>query len=311
MKKILITGGSGYLGTSLALNLKKKYKVYLGSRNNYLNSKVQDLTKCETFPLDITNINSVKDIINRTKPNIIIHAAASKYVDISEINPNECIDTNVLGSQNIARVAIDNKLDSVIGISTDKAAPPYSNIYGLTKSLMERLFSKLAFQSKTKFSCVRFGNIVWSTGSVFPVWTKMMNKNNIIYSTGPNMRRFFFTVKEACTLVETAINEIKYLNGKILISKMKSAKIEDILNIWCDIFNSKWKKIANREGDKIDENLIGLSEVSNAFIHKFKKKEYILLDYKKNNCRDFKDSVSSKNSAKLSNKEIKDLILSK
>ena len=110
MKKILITGGSGYLGTSLALNLKKKYKVYLGSRNNYLNSKVQDLTKCETFPLDITNINSVKDIINRTKPNIIIHAAASKYVDISEINPNECIDTNVLGSQNIARVAIDNKI---------------------------------------------------------------------------------------------------------------------------------------------------------------------------------------------------------
>ena len=179
MKKILITGGSGYLGTRLAINLKKKYKIFLGSRNNYLNRKAQDFTKCEVFPLDITNINSVKDIINRIKPNIIIHAAASKYVDTSESNPNECIDVNVLGSQNIARVAIDNNLDSVIGISTDKAAPPYSNIYGLTKSLMERLFNKLAFQSKTKFSCVRFGNIVWSTGSIFPIWSEMMKKNNI------------------------------------------------------------------------------------------------------------------------------------
>ena len=92
---------------------------------------------------------------------------------------------------------------------------------------------------------------------------------------------------------------------------MKSAKIENILNIWCDTYNSKWKKIANRKGDKIDENLIGLNEINSAFFHKFNKKEYIILDYKKNNCRDFKDSVSSKNSAKLSNKEIKDLILSK
>ena len=77
------------------------------------------------------------------------------------------------------------------------------------------------------------------------------------------------------------------------------------------IYNSKCKKIANREGDKIDENLIGLNEINSAFFHKFNKKEYIILDYKKNNCRDFKDSVSSRNSAKLSNKEIKDLILSK
>tara|TARA_Y100001970_G_C14151463_1_gene812947 strand:- start:285 stop:1229 length:945 start_codon:yes stop_codon:yes gene_type:complete len=307
---ILITGGSGFLGKNLGKKLSIKNKIFLGSRNNNLNRIVEEDSALETLPLDVTNLNSVKDVINYTKPDIIIHAAATKYVDISEKNPNECIDINVLGSQNIARVAIDKNIKTVIGISTDKASPPCTNIYGISKSIMERLFCALANQHKTKFVCVRFGNIVWSTGSIFPIWHNMMLKNNIISSTGPEMRRFFFTVHDASDLVISAINNSKSLNGKILIPIMKSAKIKNILEEWCKIYQTKWKKITKRKGDKIDENLVSKSEIKNAFYYKIKNKKYIVLDFKKNNFQQIKNEINSKNSKKLNKNEIKNLILS-
>ena len=109
-KKILITGGSGYLGRNLAKKLKNKYRIYLGSRNNQRNDLAKNETGCEAFPLDVANINSVIDAVNYVKPDIIIHAAATKFVDLSEKYPLECHDVNILGSANIARVAIDKKI---------------------------------------------------------------------------------------------------------------------------------------------------------------------------------------------------------
>ena len=235
-QKILITGGTGFLGRDLADKLSKKINVILGSRNNYLLQKSFNEIKCEIAPLDVSNIESVRDVVKRYCPDIIIHAAASKYVDLSENNPNECIDVNVLGSQNISRVSIENNIKILVGISTDKSAPPIGNTYGLTKSLMERLFSNLSKFSNTKFVCVRFGNIVWSTGSVFCTWYEMMKKNNLILSTGPDMRRFFFSVNEASNLVIKSIIDIESFNGTVLLKKMKSAKISDILDIWCNIY---------------------------------------------------------------------------
>lgn len=307
---ILITGGSGFLGRNLGKRLSNKNKVFLGSRNNNINKQVEKITNLETLPLDVTNINSVKDAINYTKPEIIIHAAATKYVDLSEKNPNECIDINVLGSQNIARVAIDKNIKSVIGISTDKASPPCTNIYGISKSIMEKLFCNLANNHKTKFVCVRFGNIVWSTGSIFPLWKDMMIKNNKIYSTGPEMRRFFFTVNDASELVISAIKNKNFLNGKILIPEMKSAQIEDILIEWCKIYKTKWVKSKERKGDKIDENLVSETEIKNAQYYNIKNKKYIVLDFKSKNQKDIRKEINSKNAKKLSSSEIRKLILS-
>ena len=169
MKSILITGGSGFLGIHLANKLKKKFKVTLAGRNNKQNFFATKKTICEVLPMDVSSIESVRDAINYAKPNIIIHAAATKFVDLSEKYPLECIDINITGSTNIARVAIDKKIESVIGISTDKASPPIRNIYGMSKSLMEKIFVSLSDTHKTKFSCVRYGNVAWSTGSVLPV----------------------------------------------------------------------------------------------------------------------------------------------
>ena len=191
MKSILITGGSGFLGIHLAYKFKKKFKVILAGRNNKQNFFAKKKTACEVLPLDVSNIESVRDVINYAKPNIIIHAAATKFVDLSEKFPLECVDINVNGSTNIARIAIDKKIETVIGISTDKASPPIRNIYGMSKSLMEKIFVSLGNSHKTKFACVRYGNVAWSTGSVLPVWNEMFKKNKTIYTTGPYMRRFF------------------------------------------------------------------------------------------------------------------------
>ena len=305
---ILITGGCGFLGKQLALRLSKKNNVILASRNNYLSQQASNETGCETIPLDVANIESVKDCIIKHKPDIVIHAAATKYVDLAEKNPNECIDINVIGSQNIARISIENKVKILVGISTDKAASPVSNTYSLTKSLMERLFCNLNQYSTTKFVCVRFGNIAWSTGSVFCTWYQMMKSNNLILSTGPQMRRFFFSVDEACNLVIKSIEEIDRLKGKVISQKMKSAMISSILDIWSKLFNCTWKKIDQRPGDKIDEYLIGKHELENTCSFKDKDQVFYIIDF----YNKYKDCIleeySTYNSEKLSVAEITDLI---
>jgi len=305
---ILITGGSGFLGKQLALKLSKKNNVILASRNNYLSQQASDETNCEITPLDVTNIESVRDSLTKYKPDIVIHTAATKYVDLAEKNPNECIDINVLGSQNIARVSIEKNVKILVGISTDKAAYPFGNTYSLTKSLMERLFCKYNQYSTTKFVCVRFGNIAWSTGSVFCIWYQMMKKNNLILSTGPEMRRFFFSVEEASDLVIKSIEEINRLKGKVFSKKMKSAKISNILDIWTSIYNCSWKKIDQRPEDKTDEYLIGKHELENTSLFKIKDQVYYIIDFYNKYEECLLEEYATYNSEKLSKIEITNLI---
>ncbi|HTB32378.1 MAG TPA: polysaccharide biosynthesis protein [Bacteroidia bacterium] len=260
MKKILITGGTGFLGKELGRQLKKDYTVYLSGRNNTQNMWAQRYTGCEVLPMDVSSIESVRDGFNSIKPDIIIHAAATKFVDISEKQPFEAVDVNVLGSQNVARVALDKNIETVIGISTDKAVPPVRNTYALTKALMERMYCSLSAKSSTRFACVRFGNIAWSSGSVLPIWKKMFDETGVISTTGPEMRRYFIMVAEASEIVITCLNNIAVLNGNVLTKDMKCAQIEDLLKTWIKHKGGKWEKVAGRPGDRIDEHLVGESE---------------------------------------------------
>ncbi len=310
MKTILITGGSGFLGRNLALSLKDRYKVVLGARNNGNNQLAQIKTDCIVTPLDITNPNSIADNINEFKPDIIIHAAATKFVDISEKYPMECIDVNVIGSQLLARVAMEKGVEAVIGISTDKAAPPVGNIYGHSKAIMERMFASLDEKSNTNFVSVRFGNIAWSTGSVFPLWKRMTETNGEIESTGPHMRRFFFSVDTATDLVITALENHELLHGGVLSLKMKSAQIEDILNVWADTHQVKWKKIQERPGDKIDEVLVGDIELPFTEEITINNKQFYLLKFNHRVSNPISQLVSSENAPRLNTEEIKKLIAS-
>lgn len=260
-KTILITGGSGFLGRNLALRLKDKYNVVLAARNNKNNFYAGKITGCPIIPLDVSNIESVRDVISEVKPHIIIHAAATKFVDLSEKYPMETIDVNVIGSQNIARVAIEKGVEFVVGISTDKACPPVRNIYGISKAAMEKIFCLMDGKQKTRFTCVRYGNVAWSTGSVLPIWKEMFEKTGVLKSTGPEMRRFFFTVDHAVELVLNAVENKELVGGKILSRVMKSAQIGDILDVWTKNLGGSWEKIEGRPGERNDEYLVGETEL--------------------------------------------------
>ena len=307
-KNLLITGGSGFLGVHLALELKKKFNVFLGSRNQKRNREASNLTKCKDVPLDVSNISSVRDAVNYCNPSIIIHAAATKFVDISEEFPFECSDVNILGSSNVARVAIERGVNTVIGISTDKASQPIKNFYGFSKATMEKLFLSANNNSITNFLCVRYGNVAWSTGSVLPIWKEMHKKNKIILTTGPEMRRFFFTINDAVDLVTFSINNSKKFSGKIVCADMKSAQMLDVIKIWIKNYGGTYKIIESRKGDRLDEYLIGMNEIKNTYKIKNSNKVYYIIDFDKKIKNPINKIISSKNSKNLNNKELINLL---
>lgn len=256
-QRILITGGTGFLGRNLAQVLVAEHEVVLTGRNNKQNAFAAEATGCEVIPMDVANIEAVRDAVVATSPDVIIHAAATKFVDLAEREPMECVDVNVIGSQNVARVAVDRGVHGVIGISTDKAAPPVRNTYGLSKAIMERIFCSMDSKSATRFACVRYGNVAWSTGSVLPLWKRMHEQDGVIGSTGPYMRRFFFTVDEAVRLVVTAIDRLEQLGGRVLSRHMSAAQISDLLDVWTSVKGGRWEQIEGRPGERDDEFLIG------------------------------------------------------
>jgi UDP-N-acetylglucosamine 4,6-dehydratase/5-epimerase len=261
-KKIVITGGSGFLGRRLGRRLREAgFEVVLASRNNKQNFQASTFSGCRSLALDVTNIESVRDIFAQERPDIVVHAAATKFVDISETQPMETIDVNVVGSQNVARVAIDKGVGLVVGISTDKAAPPVRNTYGLSKAIMERMFCSMDGRGGTAFLCVRYGNVAWSTASVLTQWRQQLDAEGVIKTTGPEMLRFFFTVDEAVELVMTGIAHADMLHGSLLSRYMKAAQIKDILEVWCRQAGVSYVKIAGRPGERNEETLIGEQEL--------------------------------------------------
>ena len=307
-KNLLITGGNGFLGINLAMKLKNQYNVFLASRNQKRNHEATQKTLCESIPLDVSNINSVRDAFAYVKPEIVIHGAATKFVDISEKFPFECSDINILGSSNLARVAIEKNIKTVIGISTDKATHPIKNFYGFSKATMEKLFLTSNSISKTNFLCVRYGNVVWSTGSVFPIWKKMFEKNKTILTTGPYMRRFFFSIEEAVNLMKFALKNSNKLSGKILTTEMKSSLMIDILKVWIKKYGGKYKIVKTRKGDRADESLVSSNEIDYTYKIKSNNNIHFVIDLNKKAKNPLKKIISSNNSKKLNELEISKLI---
>lgn len=308
MKTILITGGTGFLGRNLALKLKNDYRIILTGRNNKQNLFAAKYTGCQVAPLDITNIESVRDVFVEFNPDIVIHAAATKFVDLAEKYPMECVDVNVLGSQNVARVAVERAIPVVVGISTDKAAPPVRNIYGMSKSVMERIFCAMDGKTETKFTAVRYGNVAWSTGSVLPIWKKMHEETGVIGTTGPEMRRFFFSVDEAVQLVITAMENIDRVKGKVLSRYMKAAQMEDILQTWIEEKGGKWEKIEGRPGERDDEFLIGDLELPYTEELVMGGIKHYLISFNDKVANPIAFGLSSANTDRLSREEILSII---
>lgn len=305
MARILITGGTGFLGKRLGKRFASEgHDVLLAGRNNKQNLAAEQFTGLPTRALDVCQIESVRDLVAEFRPDCIVHAAATKFVDRAERDPMDAVDVNVTGSQNVARVAVDKGVALVIGISTDKAAPPVRNTYGLTKALMERMFCAMDGKTDTRFICVRYGNVAWSTGSVLCIWKRMLEENNRIDTTGPEMTRFFFTVDEAVELVATAYEHREELYGKVLSRHMKSAKLEDIIKLWVAQEDATYQRIAGRPGERNDEFLIGEAELPYTRSANYGDVRHFVISFNRKVEDPVELALSSSNTDRLTDEEI-------
>jgi radical SAM superfamily enzyme YgiQ (UPF0313 family) len=258
-KSILITGGSGALGRALIKRLLEHdpKKIIIFNRDEEKQDKVKKMyghDKIEYIIGDIKDYYSIRDAVR--KVDIVIHAAAFKYVDIAENQVMECLKTNVIGSMNVINAVKDEKnVETCLAISTDKACSPI-NVYGMSKCLMERLFCEAARTKgdlKTKFLTVRYGNVLMTTGSVIPKWKKKCELKEEIEVTDPNMTRFLFTLDESINLIFYALHEGN--EEEIISTRMDAALIGDLASVM-----SKGKipvrTIGERPGEKKNESLI-------------------------------------------------------
>ena len=257
MKKILITGGTGTVGSSFIQQYYSEFEFYNFSRNEMQIAKLsRDFPNVKSFVGDICNLEQLINVYANVQPDIVIHTAAMKHIDLVEQNPSRATEINVNGSMNVIKASIMNQTPLTIGISTDKACNPDS-VYGYTKYLMEKLFMQ-NHNSKTKFVCTRFANVAGSSGSVIPFWKENASKGLALKLTDPDMNRLMFSKKAATKLIYSAITLAEStLHGFTLAKVMKSVNMYKLAKTISD----KIEIVGKRAGEKINEKLISESEL--------------------------------------------------
>lgn len=272
-KKILVTGGTGSIGSEIVrrvLSYNPKVVRILSRDETKQFELQQELGEYENIRFLIGDVRD-KDRLMRAFEDIdiVFHAAAMKHVPACEYNPFEAVKTNVVGTQNVIDAAIDNEVEKVIAISTDKAASPISTM-GATKLLAEKLIIDANFYKghrKTVFSCVRFGNVMRSRGSVIPLFEKQIKNGGPVTVTDPEMTRFMMTIPQAVDLVLKATKMTH--GGEIFIFKMPVVKLGDLANVMI-------KNLASRYGYKPEEiqiNTIGIRNGEKMYEHLMNEEE--------------------------------------
>jgi UDP-N-acetylglucosamine 4,6-dehydratase (inverting) len=257
---ILITGGTGSFGNSFAELTLKKYnpkRLVIFSRDEMkqwqMSKKFTDDPRVRFFIGDIRD----KSRLHRALHNIdfVVHAAATKIVPTAEYNPFECIKTNVNGAMNLIDACIDQKVKQVVALSTDKASSPI-NLYGATKLASDKLFtasnSSYAGGHKTRFSVVRYGNVMGSRGSIIPFFMSIKD-SGVLPITDERMTRFMISLEQGVELVWFAFNDM--MGGEIYVKKIPSLKVTDIAKVICP--DAKFEIIGIRPGEKLHEQMIG------------------------------------------------------
>lgn len=273
-KTILITGGTGFLGRVLTKKLlesgAKSIRVF--SRDEVKHYKMNQMFgfNFEKGPIrhligDVRDYERLKKAMKDC--DIVIHAAALKRIDMIEYNVEESIKTNILGTLNVVKAALENDVEKVVFISTDKACSPV-NSYGACKFTSERIITESNFNkgyAKTVFTCVRYGNVINSTGSAIPFFMNKIKNNKEIPLTHSEMTRFLITSSQAVNLVFKAI---KYgVGGEIFIPKLPSFKILDLIEYLKKRYNknNKIKIVGIRPGEKIHELMINEAEAPRTY----------------------------------------------
>jgi UDP-N-acetylglucosamine 4,6-dehydratase/5-epimerase len=257
-KSILITGGTGSFGNRYVSTLLSQYdlkRLVIYSRDELkqyeMAMKFQGYENIMRFFIgDVRDSLRMKEAMRGI--DIVIHAAAMKHVPIAEYNPMECIKTNIHGAENVIQAALDNDVKHVMALSTDKAANPI-NLYGATKLASDKLFVAANNMSggRTKFSVVRYGNVVGSRGSVVPFFEKLIEDKDIdsLPITHNNMTRFWITLQQGVDFVLNCMERME--GGEIFVPKIPSVRIVDLASAMAP--HLPIKIIGIRPGEKLHE----------------------------------------------------------
>ena len=236
-KKLIITGGTGSFGKEFVLHVLKNYKpkkIIIFSRDelkqfeflNFLKSKGYDEKIIRFFIGDVRDKKRLS--LAFQEMDYVVHAAALKQIVAAEYNPQEVIKTNIQGAENIIFAALEQNVEKVIALSTDKAVNPV-NLYGATKLVSDKLFinaNNLSGKKRTRFAVVRYGNVINSRGSVIPFFKKILLEKNYFPVTDKEMTRFFMKVEDGVKFVLKSFERM--YGGEIFIPKINSIKILDI-----------------------------------------------------------------------------------
>ena len=267
---ILITGGTGSFGNAFVPMTLERYnprRLVIFSRDEIkqweMAKKFENESRVRFFIGDVRD----KDRLKRALCGIdyVVHAAATKIVPTAEYNPFECVKTNINGAMNVIDACIDSGIKRVIALSTDKASSP-ANLYGATKLVSDKLFiagNSYSASYETKFSVVRYGNVMGSRGSVIPLFLSHREKG-FFPITDKRMTRFMITLEDGVKLVWKALSDM--IGGEIYIKKIKSMKITDIA-LAVDP-NIEHKLIGVRPGEKLHEQMIGIEDASYTYEYK-------------------------------------------
>ena len=273
-KTLLITGGTGSFG-NVVLNRFLKTEIQeirIFSRDekkqddmrHEFQAKMPEVSdKIKFFIGDVRDLQSVRNSIHGV--DYIFHAAALKQVPSCEFFPIEAVKTNVLGTENVLTAAIEERVKSVICLSTDKAAYPV-NAMGITKALEERVaVAKSRTTTNTVICCTRYGNVMCSRGSVIPLWIDQIRKGQPLTITDPGMTRFIMSLEEAVNLVLFAFENGS--TGDIFVQKAPACTIQTQAEAVCDLFGGSRKNIkviGIRHGEKMYETLLTNEECAKA-----------------------------------------------
>ncbi len=258
-KNILITGGTGSFGkkyTEIILKNYKPNKIIIYSRDELKQFEMAQKFSDKCMRYFIGDVRDKERLCKAMEDvDIVIHAAALKHVPVAEYNPMECIKTNINGAQNVIDCAIEQEIEKVISLSTDKAAAPI-NLYGATKLASDKLFiaaNNLVGKRKTRFSVVRYGNVIGSRGSVVPFFMSLIkNGAKELPITHKDMTRFLITLEEGVKFVLKNFERMQ--GGEIFVPKIPSMKMVDLAKALCP--ECKLKEIGIRPGEKMHEVMI-------------------------------------------------------
>ena len=262
-KSILVTGGTGSFGNAFikaVLDACQTKRVIVYSRDELkqyeMQQKFADHPRCKQLRFFIGDVRDVQRLRMAFRDvDYVVHAAALKQVPAAEYNPTECIHTNIIGAENVVRAAIECGVNRVVALSTDKAANPV-NLYGATKLASDKVFvaaNNLAGAEGTRFSIVRYGNVVGSRGSVVPLFQKLVADGvDELPITDPEMTRFWITLPQGVDLVVRTFNDM--LGGEIFVPKIPSMRMVDLAKAIAP--NKSYKIIGIRPGEKLHEMMI-------------------------------------------------------